>query len=46
VCDLVRAADLPKTFAMVPFAVVAEASIEELKRYEQFIAGPQIYSSK
>src|ERR1700722_15865463 len=46
VCDLVTAADLPKTFAMVPFAVVAEASIEELKRYEQFIAGPQIYSSK
>src|ERR1700722_1478021 len=44
--DLVTAADLPETFAMVPFAVVAEASIEELKRYEQFIAGPQIYSSK
>lgn len=46
VCDLVTAAELPKTFLVVPFALVAEASIDELKRYEQFIAGPAISASK
>jgi DNA-binding transcriptional regulator YhcF (GntR family) len=46
VCDLVTAADLPKAFLAVPFALVAEASLDELKRYEQFVAGPQMISSK
>jgi GntR family transcriptional regulator len=46
VCDLATAAELPKTFLVVPFELMAEASLDELKRYEQFIAGPQISSSK
>jgi DNA-binding transcriptional regulator YhcF (GntR family) len=44
VCDLATAADLPKAFLVVPFALVAETSIEELKRYEQFITGPAVSS--
>jgi len=46
VCDLATAADLPKTFLIVPFPLISETSLEELKRYEQFIAGPAVSSSK
>jgi DNA-binding transcriptional regulator YhcF (GntR family) len=45
VCDLATAADLPKTFLIVPFLLVSEASLEELKRYEQFI-GSAVVSEK
>jgi DNA-binding transcriptional regulator YhcF (GntR family) len=40
VCDVATASDLPKAFLIVPFALVSETSLDELKRYEQFIAGP------
>lgn len=37
VCDLAAAADLPKSFLVVPFPLVSELSLDELRRYEQFI---------
>jgi len=40
VCDSVIAADLPKTFRALPFPLVSEASLSELRRYEQFIRSP------
>jgi hypothetical protein len=46
VCDLVTAAELPKTLLVVPFELVAESSLVGLKRYEQFIGGPAVISSK
>jgi len=46
VCDLATASDLPKAFTVVPFPLVSEASVDELRGYEQFIAGPQISSPK
>jgi GntR family transcriptional regulator len=45
VCDLATAADLPKTFLIMPFPLVSETSLDELKRYEQFI-GATLASSK
>jgi hypothetical protein len=42
VCDLSTAEDLPKPFLIVPFALVSETSLDELKRYEQFVAGPLV----
>jgi hypothetical protein len=45
VCDLATAADLPKIFLIVPFPLVSETSLDELKRYEQFI-GSAVVSSK
>jgi DNA-binding transcriptional regulator YhcF (GntR family) len=46
VCDLATAAQLPKSFLVLPFALVAKASLDELKRYEQFVEGPAVFSSK
>jgi DNA-binding transcriptional regulator YhcF (GntR family) len=46
VCDLATAAELPRTRLVVPFPLVARASLVELKRYEQFIGGPAVSSSK
>lgn len=40
VCDAVTASDLPKTFRVLPFPLVSEASLAELQRYEQFIRRP------
>lgn len=40
VCDSVIASDLPKTFRALPFPLVSEASLNELRRYEQFIRSP------
>jgi len=40
VCDSVIASDLPKTFRALPFPLVSEASLSELRRYEQFIRSP------
>jgi GntR family transcriptional regulator len=40
VCDLATAEELPKAFRVVPFPPVSEPSLEELKRYEQFVGTP------
>jgi GntR family transcriptional regulator len=40
VCDSVIASDLPKTFRVLPFPLVSETSLSELRRYEQFIRSP------
>ncbi len=44
VCDEVTASELPKTFRIVPFPLVSEASLTELRRYEQFIRNPLVPS--
>ena len=46
ICDLATASDLPKTFLIVPFPLVSESSLDELRRYEQFIERPLISSPK
>jgi hypothetical protein len=46
VCDVVTASVLPKTFLVVPFPLVSGSSLDELKRYQQFIAAPPVSSSK
>jgi DNA-binding transcriptional regulator YhcF (GntR family) len=40
VCDLATAAELPKAFLAVPFRLISESSLAELRRYEQFISSP------
>jgi DNA-binding transcriptional regulator YhcF (GntR family) len=45
VCDVASVVELPKTFRIVPFPLVSESSLDELKRYEQFIGNP-VASSK
>ena len=40
VCDLLTAAELPKKSLVVPFPLVSEGSLAELRRYEQFICSP------
>jgi hypothetical protein len=40
VCDLLTAAELPDGCRAIPFALLSEASIAELKRYEEFIRQP------
>jgi len=40
VCDLLTAAELPEGCRAIPFALLSEASIGELKRYEAFIPQP------
>lgn len=40
VCDLLTAAELPAGCRAIPFALLSEASITELKRYEAFINQP------
>jgi hypothetical protein len=40
VCDFLTAAELPEGSRAIPFALVSEASIAELKRYEEFIKQP------
>jgi DNA-binding transcriptional regulator YhcF (GntR family) len=42
VCDLVTESALPKTSRPVPFSLVSEASVAELRRYEQFIRSPLV----
>ncbi|HEY0702061.1 MAG TPA: GntR family transcriptional regulator [Candidatus Acidoferrales bacterium] len=46
VCDLATAVELPKTRLVVPFPLVARASLVELKGYEEFVGGPVVSSSK
>lgn len=40
VCDLLTAAELPAGCRAIPFALLSEASIAELKRFEDFINRP------
>jgi GntR family transcriptional regulator len=40
VCDSLTAADLPAGCRAIPFPLLSESSIEELKRYEEFIRQP------
>jgi GntR family transcriptional regulator len=40
VCDLLTAAELPAGCRAIPFALLSEASIAELKRYEEFVRQP------
>ncbi len=40
VCDLLTAAELPEGCRAIPFSVLSEASITELRRYEEFINQP------
>jgi DNA-binding transcriptional regulator YhcF (GntR family) len=42
VCDLLTAAELPKKTLIVPFPLVSELSLAELRRYEQFISSPLV----
>ena len=42
VCDAVTAELLPRTTRAIVFTLVSEASIEELRRYELFIAEPTV----
>jgi DNA-binding transcriptional regulator YhcF (GntR family) len=40
VCDLLTSAELPAGCRAIPFPLLSEASIAELKRYEEFIRSP------
>ena len=40
VCDLLTAAELPAGCRAIPFPVLSESSITELRRYEEFIRQP------
>jgi GntR family transcriptional regulator len=40
VCDTLTAAELPAGCRALPFSILSEASIAELRRYEQFIRQP------
>src|SRR5579859_5227907 len=40
VCDLLTAAELPAGCRAIPFPVLSESSIAELRRYEEFIRQP------
>jgi hypothetical protein len=44
VCDSVTASELPKTFRVVQFPLVSEATLAELRRYEKFIRNPLVPS--
>jgi len=40
VCDVLTAVDLPNGCRAIPFSLLSEASIAELRRYEEFIRDP------
>jgi DNA-binding transcriptional regulator YhcF (GntR family) len=40
ICDSVTASDLPRTTRVIPFQLLSESSLMELRRYEQFIRHP------
>ena len=40
VCDAVTAAALPKSWRVVTFPLISEASLEELRRYEEYVREP------
>ena len=40
ICDSLTALDLPGTMRVIPFQLLSESSLAELRRYEQFIRHP------
>ncbi len=44
VCDSVTASELAKTFRAAQFPLVSEATLAELRRYEEFISNPLVPS--
>jgi hypothetical protein len=40
VCDSVTASELPKRYRAIPFPLIAESSLEELRTYQKFITDP------
>jgi hypothetical protein len=40
VCDSLTALDLPKRIRAIPFPLLAESSLDELRRYHHFISSP------
>jgi len=40
ICDSVTASDLPRTTHVIPFQLLSESSLAELRSYEQFIRSP------
>jgi DNA-binding transcriptional regulator YhcF (GntR family) len=42
ICDLQTAIELPEKTLKVPFPLVSESSLAELRRYEQFITNPLV----
>jgi DNA-binding transcriptional regulator YhcF (GntR family) len=40
ICDSVTASHLPRTTPVIPFQLLSESSLTELRRYEQFIRHP------
>ena len=40
VCDALTATRLPKKCNAFPFALLSEASLDELRRYEAFVSSP------
>jgi GntR family transcriptional regulator len=44
ICDSVTASELPKTIRAVQFPLIAEGTLAELRRYEEFIRNPLVPS--
>jgi hypothetical protein len=40
VCDSVTAKELPAGCRTIPFSLLAEVSLDELRRYEEFVSRP------
>jgi GntR family transcriptional regulator len=40
ICDSVTASEMPKRCMVIPFALLSEAALAELRRYQQFITAP------
>jgi hypothetical protein len=40
VCDSLTAKDLPAGCRAIPFSLLAESSIDELRRYVEFVSNP------
>lgn len=40
ICDILTAAELPKSSRAIPFAILSDATTAELKRYQQFLSQP------
>ena len=44
VCDSATATEAPKGCRVIAFPLVAESSLEELRRYEKFLMDPLAHS--
>jgi hypothetical protein len=42
VCDSVTARELPSGCRAIPFSLLSESSLEELRRYQEFISRPLV----